>query len=815
MLWRWCLALARAHNPHDPIADLAVGPDGRVFVTREPAANWRLTELAASDDDGWSFRRVGRGLADPAPLAGVEVVGERAFAWSERTLWRSDDGGATFRPAWAAPADERILAVAAAADAGDATVFVGTTDRLARSVRGGAFETVVDRGVAHLAAGRDLGADPTVAAAAGGLVIASADGGATFAALGRGLPTVRSLAVGAGEVWVGTDAGAHRRPTPADPLAPIAALAGERIDLLAASPAVATDGAWFLASATGGLHRVTDGGASVVPLPTGARLSSQSDDHWLALGFGPGWPAAPTLWLGAFEGLFVSFDGGATWAERDTRPPPLVNAIAASPAFADDGGVAVATYDAGVAVSLDRGDRFSPRSVGLVHPSVYGLDWAREADGSTTLLAGMLGHLSSRPAADPAARWRNDDLGPPQPYATRTVASPAFADDGTVFVGTRTHGLWRTTDRGATWTNVLAHPGPTASIAISPAFADDGTVLVSGFDGGVWRSVDGGDTFAPVPVAPGWAFVAASADPLRYAAGGAAGLSLSTDGGATFSASAALPEVPIDAVAWAGRSTLYVAARDGALHRSDDAGGSFSAVGSDLAAAGAFLVELTPSPDHDRDGTLFGSDGEALWRTTDRGARFARIDPDPVRYEETCQAVRVSGGVRTSDAAASSRGRVTLAGDDEVRFDFVGRRLRILGPTGPALGGSVARVDGATHPVGAAGAARGVATLLDLRFDDDGPHALLLEPAPGESFMLDAFEVFRRPDAEPPDHSADTGLPGAHSAPAPHGPAPGGGDAGDGCGCSASGGRGAAALALASAAARRRRRPRASLSARG
>jgi hypothetical protein len=778
MSFAWLAVAALAHNPHDPVDDVAVDSDGRVWIPRIPAANWRLTELATSDDGGWSWAWAGAGVTDPRPLLGVEVVGDAVLTWSDTTLWVSRDRGATFGRAWAADPGETVSVVAAAPSSGGASVFVGTSTRLLRSGDTGASFEAVSASPAHaVALSPGFATDGGVVAAAAGAVVGSVDGGDTWSVLGRDLPNVRALAIGAGgEAWAATARGAWRSEAPGARLRVVAAFGEERVDLVVPSPAA--DGAWFVGTASTGLFRTTDGGATAVRLPVNDVLSPQASEHFAALAFAPGYPAEPTLWLATFEGLWTSEDDGASWRERDVRPPALVNAIAVSPAYADDGGVAVGTYDGGAYVSLDGAASFAPRTRGLVHSSVYGLDWVVDAAGSGTLLAGMLAHLSSAPASAPDAPWANAPLGELEPYATRVVASPAFADDGVVFVGTRTHGLWRTEDAGARWWNVLPHPGPTASIAVSPEFERDGTVLVSSFDGGVWRSVDGGASFGSVAFPPAWALLAPTPEPDVFLAATADGLWRSRDAGVGFAPVAGAPAGPIDAVAWAGASTVYVSARGAGLSRSDDGGVRFVP----LDGAPAF-AELVPSPAHDDDGTVFGAAQDHVWRSTDRGATWTLADPDPIRYEESTQAVRVGGGRDEVADAASCRGRVVLRDGDGAALSFVGRAVGVIGRRHPDGGRGFLEVDGERHVIDTAGDAADRVTFAVVSLADDGPHELVLTVAPGDRFTLDAFDVFRDPpDAPGPTHS---GGPGAHTgSPLPTTPTDGRpARPPDGCGC--------------------------------
>jgi photosystem II stability/assembly factor-like uncharacterized protein len=113
--------------------------------------------------------------------------------------------------------------------------------------------------------------------------------------------------------------------------------------------------------------------------------------------------------------------------------------------------------------------------------------------------------------------WRSDDGGQtwlPSSHGltelgiTRLTVSPDFARDGTLFALSK-RGMFRSTDRGETWTSLADHYAPLLkdltvsfnSLALSPNFAQDGTLLI-GHTSGLWRSTDRGETWTTVSGGP-------------------------------------------------------------------------------------------------------------------------------------------------------------------------------------------------------------------------------------------------------------------------------------------------------------------------
>ena len=171
----------------------------------------------------------------------------------------------------------------------------------------------------------------------------------------------------------------------------------------------------------------------------------------------------------------------------------LIHALAASPAFADDG-LCFAAHAVGLARSEDGGrtwrDAYStlnlqaPLTTAAV---VLSPDFANDR----TVFAGASGGVLR--SLDGGDRWLVAGLPSPPPFVTALTVSPNYASDGLVFAGTMEDGVLRSWDRGASWAawnfglldlNVYA-------LAISPDFAHDDTLYV-GAESGVFRSTNGG-----------------------------------------------------------------------------------------------------------------------------------------------------------------------------------------------------------------------------------------------------------------------------------------------------------------------------------
>ncbi|MBU0637325.1 MAG: Ig-like domain-containing protein [Planctomycetes bacterium] len=305
-------------------------------------------------------------------------------------------------------------------------------------------------------------------------------------------------------------------------------------------------------------------------------------------------------------------------------------------------GVVYAASDvAGVLRSTDDGATWELRSVGLGNLEVS--SFAIDPFDVNTLYAGTGAFATSSTAGIYVSR----DAGLTWEHLSSTAAHgitfrrfrtvDALAADpsqpGVIIGGSRSNGIWRTTDSGASWTRVYAppqtstappsiegsylvpddptsppFPAPVSSVAFDPA--NPGTVYAGLLGAGVVKSTNGGVTWQQVnnglPSEATTEYIAVGPNGVLYAALGFAGVYRSNDGAATWQAvNGSVPLVDGDGMGW--RTSV-------AVHPTN----------ADI----AFMSIAT-------------NGAEVIWQTTDGGATWVTLIDQNVTYDTVNDPTRV------------------------------------------------------------------------------------------------------------------------------------------------------------------------------
>ncbi|MDE2768103.1 MAG: hypothetical protein OXI70_08440 [Chloroflexota bacterium] len=212
--------------------------------------------------------------------------------------------------------------------------------------------------------------------------------------------------------------------------------------------------------------------------------------------------------------------------------------------------------------------------------------------------------------------------GLPNLTVNAIATSPTLPDDGIVLVATN-DGIGRSSDRGVTWTAAAGLPGGRiGGLAASPRYETDRTFYAVVDSRGLFESTDGGANWSPVLVAyanrlPAATYLGLTAvqgrgDGIHIFAWTQSGLFVSDDRGRGFKSiidTKALPKnFRIASVAihpaWHYDRVVWIGSEEQGLYRSEDGGGSFHQVLENRDEALGRINVIALSPNVSRDGTI-------------------------------------------------------------------------------------------------------------------------------------------------------------------------------------------------------------------
>ncbi len=216
----------------------------------------------------------------------------------------------------------------------------------------------------------------------------------------------------------------------------------------------------------------------------------------VGLSISPDFAHDATLWCNDVKGLFVSHDAGDRWTPLPV-PDGLREAtsLAVSPDFAADGTLAIGTRQDGLWISRDRGASWAaapwPPDATRKSPAIVtAVTFSPEFASDRALLAVSAG-AQVVVSVDGGRSFVARDA--PAGGATALVVGEDFGVRGTLWAGTRGPGVWRSDDRGASWTPEGAGTDGKEVLGLSRARAAGGGVLfaATAVDGVLIRQGDG------------------------------------------------------------------------------------------------------------------------------------------------------------------------------------------------------------------------------------------------------------------------------------------------------------------------------------
>ena len=264
---------------------------------------------------------------------------------------------------------------------------------------------------------------------------------------------------------------------------------------MAVSPAFVEDGCCF-AARTSGLFRSEDAGITWALAPQNLNLDAGLAA--LAVAVSPAFRTDRMVFAGVAGGVLRSLDAGHNWeAIPLPSPPPVVTCLAVSPDIEQDGYLFAGTMEDGIFRSPDRGRSWHSWNFGLLDLRCLALAASPAFAEDETLFAATETALYR--STNGGRAWRETGLPLEASPVLSLALSPAFRADGVLFAGTDAGQFQRSRDRGRTW-EVLgssALDGSINAVLLSPEYPDRHHVLVL-CDDCLWLSRDDGATWVPL-----------------------------------------------------------------------------------------------------------------------------------------------------------------------------------------------------------------------------------------------------------------------------------------------------------------------------
>ena len=596
-----------AYDPSNPNRILLGTSAGEIFVSPDGGNSWApLAHLGPADD--YVFDHI---VFDPVSPKTVYVAGWGLFDDTEGGVFRSDDGGSTWRELKGVHGKSiRALAIA---PSDHNTLVIGALDGIFRSRDGGAhWERISPEN--HLAIENhsslrnfvSVAIDPqdpdTIYAGTRHLPWKTTNGGTTWHNLKEGIlddSDVFSIII--------------------DPKVP------SRVYASACSGIYKSDNAAEL------FHRVQG-------LPHSAirtRVLKQDPQR------------SAIVYAGTTGGLWKTVDGGARWT-LVTASDVIVNDVLIDPRNPDR--VLVATDYRGVLVSNDAFAHYTTSNRGFSHRTVGGV--AVDRKDPNRLYVGVLNDKDLGGvfiSSDAGKSWQQSSRG----LGDRDILSLQPADDGTLFVGTN-HGIFRLLSPGAAWLPVSMIASPVPEWQPKPAAPEPPPVVAKSKSAkGTVASRRKVPVKAKVPPEP--VIAVATAPAVRSLQSGERAWYAATDDGLFISVDHGLKwyQQPVEgesnfiSVNSYEDGTVTLAGHNGA-YVSRDGGRTWTTVTLPKYVSGIYSLTITPGPTwwlNTRQGAQRSTDGGQTWQYMLGGlptddVLAVRYDPDGHRLLATAAHTR-------------------------------------------------------------------------------------------------------------------------------------------------------------------------------
>ena len=710
------------HHPHDVVLDVDLPPnypsDPTVFVaaTLPVAADGSMNLFLVSRNRGftWVNSRAGmRGSKidefEPASDWAESKVGYAVLG--EAGLHRTRDGGRTWETIWHRAKVEH-LAVPPVTESGQ-TLFMAGPGRLFRSDDGGGKVVELTRHlpegsrIDRLAVSPSYAEDRTVAVATRAKqVLVSSDGGRTWnVAEVPGVVTAVQFSPRFARdrtLWVSTHGASVLRSDDGGlTFVPSSdGLDDPDVNDVVCSVSYPYCPDVFAATRDHGVYRSRDGGVTWELTALEVMKTDQTDNHYRKLALSPLYPVDPTIYCGAFEGLYRTSDAGASWVEANLIPTRIGRGVAYSPNFAEDRTAFAINYGNPMVASTDGGTTWEVRSTDVGSMAMYHVEVSPRFAEDRVVMMGAIDGV--RRSEDAGQSWERVVMPPVlrthrfHTYEIRDIEfSREFAEDQSVYA-VNVGGLYKSEDAGRNWTGkpiVGAY-----RVAVAPRVDGERLLFLGGDE--LHRSADDGDTWTE-PLGRGRIIDVAVATDFAssgevYALGKSQGFCYSTDRGLTWqvvgeafdgfspSALALSPDFERD-------GSMFVSSLAGGIFASEDRGRTWRRVTAPESPVHTSL-SLAVSSNFAQDRSLLAGTFEGVWRSIDAGESWALMtETELYDWQRAPWIVPSEAWDRSKYGKAFIQNVLRCRDAGEVMtLPFTGSGIRLYGVRGPKQG--VARI---------------------------------------------------------------------------------------------------------------------------